>query len=87
MLSDRNFAAAPRPSTPSEQRYSGRYHYDTRAQLAARLSGFLDAYNFARRLKTRGDHLAHETICNAWTTKQPDCFRLDPTHFMAGLNT
>jgi transposase InsO family protein len=63
-----------------------RYHYDTRDQLAAHLSAFLDAYNFARRLKTLGGLSPYEAIFNAWT-KQPDRFRLDPTHLMAGLNT
>lgn len=29
-----------------------RYNYDTHRQLEDRLAGFLDAYNFARRLKT-----------------------------------
>jgi len=63
-----------------------RYHYDTRDQLAAHLSAFLDAYNFARRLKTLAGLTPYEAICNAWG-KQPDRFRLDPTHLVAGLNT
>jgi transposase InsO family protein len=63
-----------------------RYHYDNRDQLAAHLSAFLDAYNFARRLKTLAGLTPYEAICNAWG-KQPDRFRLDPTHLMAGLNT
>ena len=29
-----------------------RYHYDTHDQPKARLAAFLDAYNFAKRLKT-----------------------------------
>jgi hypothetical protein len=28
-----------------------RYHYDTHRQLEAHLAAFLDAYNFAKRLK------------------------------------
>ncbi len=63
-----------------------RYHYDTQAQLAAHMSVFLDAYNFARRLKTLAGLTPYEAICNAWT-KDPDRFRLDPTHLMVGPNT
>lgn len=62
-----------------------RYHYDTRDELAAHLSTFLDAYTFARRLKTLGGLTPYQAICNAWT-KQPVRFRLEPTHLMAGLN-
>jgi len=29
-----------------------RYHYDSHAQLTAHLHDFVDAYNYARRLKT-----------------------------------
>lgn len=63
-----------------------RYHYNTRGQLAAHLAAFLDAYNFARRLKTLNGLTPYEAICNAWA-KDPDRFSLDPTHLMAGLNT
>jgi len=63
-----------------------RYHYDTQAQLAAHMSVFLDAYNFARRLKTLAGLTPYEAICNAWT-KDPDRFRLDPTHLMVGPNS
>jgi hypothetical protein len=29
-----------------------RYHYETQDQLKAHLAAFLDAYNFAKRLRT-----------------------------------
>ena len=34
-----------------------RYHYQTHDQLRAHLQTFLDAYNFARRLKTLRPHV------------------------------
>jgi len=35
-----------------------RYHHDNHEQLRSHLADFLDAYNFARRLKTLVDHRA-----------------------------
>ena len=63
-----------------------RYHYETHAQLEAHLGAFLDAYNFAKRLKTLSGLTPYEHICAVWT-KEPDRFNLDPTHLTAGLNT
>ncbi|HWX27281.1 MAG TPA: integrase core domain-containing protein, partial [Steroidobacteraceae bacterium] len=64
-----------------------RYHYETHRQLKEHLAAFLDAYNFAKRLKTlRGGLTPYEAICKAWADK-PDRFRCDPTHFTSGLNT
>jgi transposase InsO family protein len=63
-----------------------RYHYENRDQLQAHLAAFLDAYNFAKRLKALAGLTPYESICRAWT-KQPELFNLDPTHLMAGLNT
>jgi len=63
-----------------------RYHYDDHAQLRSHLADFLDAYNFARRLKTLGGLTPYEYICKIWTS-EPERFTLDPTHQMPGLNT
>jgi transposase InsO family protein len=63
-----------------------RYHYETRDQLEAHLASFLDAYNFAKRLKTLRGLTLYEYICGVWT-KQPDRFKLDPAHLTAGLHT
>src|SRR6187431_417621 len=60
-----------------------RYHYDTHRQLEDHLAAFLDAYNFAKRLKTLGGLTPYEAICKAWADK-PDRFRCDPTHFTSG---
>ena len=62
-----------------------RYHYNYHAQLRSHLGDFIDAYNFARRLKTIGGLTPYEYICKIWTS-EPKRFTLDPTHHMPGLN-
>ena len=56
-----------------------RYHYESHDQLRAHLHLFVDADNHARRLKTLRGLTPHEFVCQAWT-KEPDRFRLDPSH-------
>ena len=63
-----------------------RYHYETHCQLRDHLAAFLDAYNFAKRLKTLRGLTPYEHICKAWAD-EPDRFRYDPTHLTSGLNT
>ena len=63
-----------------------RYHYASHEQLREHLGTFLDAYNFARRLKNLRGHTPYEVICRAWADG-PDRFRYDPTHLTSGLNT
>ena len=63
-----------------------RYYYDSHDRLRTHLANFLDAYNFARRLKTLNGLSPYEYICKLWT-EQPDRFRIDPIHHMPGLNT
>ena len=63
-----------------------RYHYSTHQQLRAHLMAFLDAYNFAKRLKTLAGLTPYEAICKAWTL-EPDRFRQDPNHLTSGLNS
>jgi transposase InsO family protein len=62
-----------------------RYHYDTHGQLERHLHDFVQAYNFARRLKTLRGLTPYEFICKQWTT-EPERFRLNPLHQMPGLN-
>ncbi len=47
-----------------------RYHYENHDRLHAHLKTFLDAYNFARRLKALNGITPFEAICKAWT-EQP----------------
>lgn len=63
-----------------------RYYYDSHDRLRAHLATFIEAYNFARRLKTLNGLTPYEFICQLWT-KQPQRFKLDPTHHMPGPNT
>jgi Integrase core domain len=62
-----------------------RYHYVSHSQLANHLAAFLEAYNFAKRLKTLRGLTPYECICNVWAD-EPDCFRYNPTHLTSGLN-
>jgi transposase InsO family protein len=62
-----------------------RYHYCGRGQLRAHLQTFLDAYNFAKRIKTLKGLTPYEYICKLWT-EQSHRFRLDSIHPMSGLN-
>jgi hypothetical protein len=63
-----------------------RYHYASHRELEDHLAAFLDAYNFAKRLKTLRGLTPYETICKAWAD-EPDRFRYDPIHLTSGLNT
>ena len=62
-----------------------RFYYDTHSSLRAHLATFLDAYNFAKRLKSLRGLTPFERICQLWT-EHPQRFRLNPLHHMAGLN-
>ena len=53
---------------------------------AGHLANFLDAYNYAGRLKTLNGLTPFELICKVWT-QQPQRFRLNPIHHMPGPNT
>ena len=60
-----------------------RYHYGSHDQLRAHLRLFVDAYNHARRLKTLRGLTPCEFIHQAWT-REPERFRLDPSHHIPG---
>lgn len=63
-----------------------RFHYDDHEQLRRHLDHFVNAYNYARRLKTLKGLTPYEFICKQWTD-DPDKFTLNPIHQMTGLNT
>ena len=63
-----------------------RYHYDTHDQLRTHLQLFVDAYNHARRLKTLRGLTPYEHVVQAWT-KEPERFRLNPSHHIPGPYT
>ena len=62
-----------------------RFHYEEHDQLRRHLADFVDAYNFARRLKTLKGLTPYEAICKAWTNDAKR-FTLDPLHQMPRLN-
>ena len=51
-----------------------RFFYETHDQLRRHLTGFLNAYNFAKSLKTLKGLTPYEYICSLWT-KEPQRFR------------
>lgn len=63
-----------------------RYHYETHRQLRDHLGAFMDAYNFAKRLKSLRGLTPFEAICKAWAG-EPSRFSRDPIHLTSGLNT
>ena len=63
-----------------------RYYYESHDRLRTHLQTFLDAYNFAKRLKALSGLTPFEHICKTWT-HQPERFKVNPTHHMPGLNT
>ena len=46
-----------------------RYHYDSHDELRVHLANFVDAYNFARRLKTLKGLTPYESVCKSWTSE------------------
>ena len=62
-----------------------RFYYETHESLRMHLATFLDAYNFAKRLKSLCGLTPFERICQLWT-EQPERFRLNPFHHTVGRN-
>ena len=63
-----------------------RYHYDNHDQLPSQLCDFLDAYNYARRLKTLNGLTPYEYVYKI-RTFEPDRSIVIPIHRMPGLIT
>ena len=62
-----------------------RYYYDRHDRLRDHLQTFIQAYNFAKRLKALKGLTPYEHICNTWTA-EPQRFRLNPIPHMVGPN-
>jgi hypothetical protein len=58
-----------------------RYHYDRHDQLEAHLADFINAYNYARRLKTPKGLMITNTSANAGL-HSPSDFKLNPLQKM-----
>ncbi len=63
-----------------------RYYYDNHQQLRRHLHDFVNAYNFAKRLKTLRGLTPYEFIIKTWQA-EPDRFIINPNHHILGLNT
>ena len=62
-----------------------RYFYQTHSQLRQHLDAFIQAYNFAKRLKALQGRSPYEYICDRWRDN-PDIFHQKPHHLTARLN-
>jgi transposase InsO family protein len=63
-----------------------RYHYASHDELRTHLRDFLNAYNFAKRLKTHHGLTVFEFISKQWLA-EPERFHRHPDHLTSGLNT
>ena len=60
-----------------------RYFYESHEQLRSHLRDFVNAYNFARRLKTLKGLTPYEFVCKTWTS-QPPAIQTQPAPANAG---
>ena len=60
-----------------------RFHYDCHQQLNTHLNDFIDAYNFARKLKTLNGLTPYEFLCKSFQN-EPEIFNLKPFHQFPG---
>jgi hypothetical protein len=63
-----------------------RDHHDNHQQLEGHLHDFIQACNFARRLKTLNGLSPYEYLCKLWT-KESERFIVSPIQKMTGLNS
>jgi hypothetical protein len=61
------------------------HHYESHDRLREHLKAFLDAYNFAKRLKTLKGLTVFEFISAKWQS-EPERFTHHPDHLIPGLN-
>ena len=69
-----------------EQATVKRYHCNNHDQLRRHLCDFLNAYDYARRLKTLSGLTPYQYICKTWTS-EPDRFTFNPINQMPELTT
>ncbi len=62
-----------------------RFYYDNHQQLKQHLYDFINAYNFAKRLKALKGLTPYEFIIKTWTSEL-NKFIINPNHHTMGLN-
>jgi len=60
-------------------------HYDNHERLSSHLQTFMDAYNFARRLKSFKGLTPYEFICKIYQN-EPHSFKTNPYQKCTGLH-
>ncbi|MDQ2840408.1 MAG: integrase core domain-containing protein, partial [Acidobacteriota bacterium] len=63
-----------------------RFSYETHQHFRQHLTDLVNAYHFAPRLKTLKGLTPYQYICSIWT-KEPQRFKLNPTHLTRGPYT
>ena len=62
-----------------------RYYYESKTSLQEHLQAFINAYNFAKRLKSLNGLTPWEFIIKEWKS-EPKLFRISPAPYNVGLN-
>ena len=62
-----------------------RYYYESKTSLQEHLQAFINAYNFAKRLKSLNGLTPWEFIIKEWKS-EPKLFRITPTPYNVGRN-
>lgn len=63
-----------------------RYYYESQNSLQTHLKAFIDAYNFAKRLKSLNGSTPWEFIVKEWKS-EPKSFKIKPNPYNVGLNS
>ena len=63
-----------------------KYYYKSHDRLKDHLQAFIEAYNFAKRLKTLNGLTVFDFINKCWHD-EPERFKFDPRHMFEELNT
>ena len=63
-----------------------KYYSESHAQLKEHLQNFVNAYNFAKKLKTLKGLTPYEYIIKCWQN-EPERFKLNPKHHTMRLYT
>jgi len=66
-------------NTLKSNRVCRQYYYASPEKLKQRLQAFLNAYHFAKQLKTFKGLTPYEFIQNHWTN-HPEKFKINPSH-------